>query len=145
MTPCPAELHDGINSVVTPVTALCTEIRSGWCTGVGPSEFLSALAEYSRRAETRASRKPFSSPGVRFSSTDRVWSSVRTVSVMVGCEGEVKLGSEIRRGLENVGEAVRGGAQKGERYPHSISLMGCRVVMPGSEPVRREVPRHGPH
>ena len=73
--PLPEELQEGMKRVVVPAESFCTDVRSGW--------WMLLAVECSCRADARASWKPCSSETVRFSSRDRIWSSVRTVSVMV--------------------------------------------------------------
>lgn len=86
LTALPVELADGINKVVQPVAGLWMETRSGWWI----ADSLSAPAECSCRAEIRAFWKPSNSSTVRFSRRDRIWSSVRTVSVIVAVTAEIK-------------------------------------------------------
>lgn len=81
MTPFPAELAEGINSVVAPVSLLCTDVRSICC----PPSTWSVWVdwEYSCRAFRRDSWNPANSSAVRFSRRDRIWSSLRTESVII--------------------------------------------------------------
>jgi anti-sigma-K factor RskA len=50
-----------------------------------------APAEFSCRAERRALWKPSNSSTVRFSRRDRIWSSVRTVRVIVAVVVEINV------------------------------------------------------
>jgi hypothetical protein len=79
LMPLPAELDDGMNSVVAPVAVLCTEMRWGCWTEVSPWPRI----EYSCKAEASALRKLSRSSAVRFSSRERISSSLSTVKVML--------------------------------------------------------------
>lgn len=83
LIPVPTELEEGINSVVAPVAALLIDVRSGWWIDVFSTPLPWDAVEYSRRADRRLSMHPWSSSAVKFSRIPLIWSSVRTVSVMM--------------------------------------------------------------
>ena len=92
LTALPVELAEGMNKVVQPVAGLWIETRSGWWI----ADLSCTPAECSCRAEMRAFWKPSNSSTVRFSRRDRIWSSVRTVRVIVAVVAEKEVMLSVR-------------------------------------------------
>ena len=97
MTPFAAELDEGINNVVAPVSLLYTDVRSICC----PASTWPVCVdlEYSCKAFRRASWKLASSTGVRFSRRRLIWSSLRTERVIVVIRPAIPARSGPERGV----------------------------------------------